>query len=73
MENDSDSNDPEDKDQCEGDEENAEEEKEMIYITKDPVRKHQFDHNKNTCMTSNYPEVNISLLPLVKGVIQQIS
>ena len=29
----------------------------MIYLTKDPVRKQQFDHNRNTCMTSNYPEI----------------
>ena len=57
MENDSDIDDPEDEDQFEENEENTEEEKEMIYITKDTVRKHQFDHNKNTCMTSNYPEI----------------
>ena len=34
-----------------------EEEKENNYITKDPVRKQQFDHNKNTCMVNNYPEI----------------
>jgi hypothetical protein len=27
------------------------------YITNDPIRKHQFDHNRNTCMTNNYPEM----------------
>ena len=27
------------------------------YETKDPIRKHQFDHNRNTCMTNNYPEM----------------
>ena len=37
-----------------GEEEN---EKEIIYLTKDPIRKHQFDHNRNTCMTNNYPEI----------------
>ena len=43
---------------CDGESaENEEEEKEMIYITKDPVRKHQFDQNKHSCMTSNYPEI----------------
>ena len=39
------------------DHEDDEEEKEMTYITKDTVRKHQFDHNRNTCMTKNYPEM----------------
>ena len=24
---------------------------------KDPIRKHQFDHNKNTCLTNNFPEM----------------
>ena len=41
----------------ESDHDDIEEEKEMIYITKDPIRKHQFDHNRNTCMTNNYPEM----------------
>ena len=40
--------------------EKKEEEKEMIYLTKDPVRKQQFDHNRNTCMTSNYPEIFVN-------------
>ena len=26
---------------------------------KDSIRKHQFDHNRNTCMTNNYPEMLI--------------
>ena len=34
-----------------------EDEMEINYITKDPVRKHQFDHNRNTCLTNNYPEM----------------
>jgi hypothetical protein len=29
---------------------------EKDYITKDTIRKHQFDHNRNTCLTNNYPE-----------------
>ena len=33
------------------------ENKENSYITKDPIRKNQFDHNRNTCMTNNYPEM----------------
>ena len=37
--------------------EEEEEKRENDYITKDPIRKHQFDHNRNTCMTSNYPEI----------------
>ena len=32
---------------------------EITYLTKDPIRKHQFDHNRNTCMTNNYPEMFI--------------
>jgi hypothetical protein len=39
------------------DSDDTEEEKENNYITNDPVRKHQFDHNKNSCMTNNYPEM----------------
>ena len=27
-------------------------------ITKDTIRKHQFDHNRNTAMTHNYPEMS---------------
>ena len=30
---------------------------EITYVTKDPIRKHQFDHNRNTCLTNNYPEM----------------
>jgi hypothetical protein len=26
-------------------------------ISKDTIRRHQFDHNRNTCMTNNYPEM----------------
>ena len=29
------------------------------YSTKDTISKYQFDHNKNTCMTNNYPEANV--------------
>ena len=36
----------------EGEEEDNEE------ITKDTIRKHQFDHNRNTAMTHNYPEMS---------------
>ena len=25
----------------------------------DPIRRHQFDHNRNTCLTNNYPEANV--------------
>ena len=39
------------------DSEDNEEERENNYIANDPVRKHQFDHNRNTCLTNNYPEM----------------
>ena len=26
-------------------------------MNKDTIRKHQFDHNRNTAMTNNYPEM----------------
>ena len=39
--------------------ENEEEIKERTYITEDPVRKHQFDHSRNTCMTNDYPEISV--------------
>ena len=39
---------------------NDEEEKDNNYITKDPVRKHQFDHNRNTCMVNNFPEIFVN-------------
>ena len=26
---------------------------------KDSIRKHQFDHNRNSCMTNNYPEMSV--------------
>ena len=29
------------------------------YLTKDTIRKYQFDHNRNTCMTNNYPEATV--------------
>ena len=28
-------------------------------IQRDPIRRHQFQHDRNTCLTSNYPEVNL--------------
>ena len=37
--------------------ETEEEKKERTYLNEDPVRRHQFDHNRNTCMTNNYPEI----------------
>ena len=36
-----------------------EDDKETDYLTEDPIRKHQFDHNRNTCLTNNYPEMFI--------------
>ena len=41
----------------ESESENEEEIKERKYLNEDPVRKHQFDHNRNTCMTNDYPEI----------------
>ena len=40
----------------EDDDENDKEEEE--YRTKDPVRKWQFEYNKSTCFSNNYPEIN---------------
>ena len=34
-----------------------EERTEESYTTRDVIRKHQFDHNRNTCMTNDYPEM----------------
>ena len=34
-------------------------EEENDYLTKDVIRKYQFHHNENTCMTNNYPEANV--------------
>ena len=34
-------------------------EDENDYIAKDTIRKHQFDHNRHTCLTNNYPEMFI--------------
>ena len=48
--------DDEDIDEDEIDDEDIDEE-EIKYLTKDPIRKHQFDHNRNTTMTNNYPEM----------------
>ena len=28
-------------------------------IQRDPIRRHQFQHDRNTCLTNNYPEVNV--------------
>ena len=53
-ENDSDCN---SKDEEFSKESDAEENRENNYINNDPVRRNQFDHNKNTCMTANYPEM----------------
>jgi hypothetical protein len=38
---------------------NSEEEEQVedIGLSKDTIRRHQFDHNRNTCLTSNYPEM----------------
>ena len=38
-----------------GDDEQEEEETDNI--RKDTIRRHQFDHNRNTCLTNNYPEM----------------
>ena len=50
--------------------------------TKDVIRRHQFDHNRNTCMTNNYPEMMTdengqtkmvaSLLLLQREIVLQI-
>lgn len=34
------------------------EKEELEYITKDPVKKWQFDYNRSTCFSDNYPEIN---------------
>ena len=28
-------------------------------ITRDSIKKYQFDHNNNTCLTHNYPEASV--------------
>ena len=33
---------------------------ESNYVLNDPIRKHQFDPNTNTCLTSNYPEIFVN-------------
>ena len=43
-----------DKEELDNEEESENEE---TYNTKDVIRKHQFDHNRNTCLTNNYPEM----------------
>ena len=37
--------------------EDIEEKRENNFIANDPVRKHQLDHNRNTCLINNYPEI----------------
>ena len=36
----------------------VEEKDEEEYVKNDPVRKHQFEYNKSTCMTKLYPEAD---------------
>ena len=43
-----------DKEGLDSEEESGNEE---TYNTKDVIRKHQFDHNRNTCMTNDFPEM----------------
>ena len=31
------------------------------YITRDPVRKFQFDHNISTCLTNRYPDMLVDI------------
>ena len=53
----------------EDDNENAEENADIEYKTKDVVKKYQFEYNKSLCMANKYPEVsanendNISVAP----------
>ena len=37
--------------------ENESDEEEHEYMTKDAIRRHQFDHNTNLCLADNYPEI----------------
>ena len=39
--------------------ENEKDEDEASDRNNDTIRRHQFDHNRNTCMTNNYPEMFI--------------
>ena len=39
--------------------ENNEENEEVEWVTKDPVKKYQFRYNDSLCMTSKYPEIEI--------------
>ena len=36
------------------------EDMESNYVLNDPIRKHQFDQNINTCLTNNYPEIFVN-------------
>ena len=40
-------------------------------VTEDTIRRHQFDHNRNTAMTNNYPEMSTD--ESGRNVNQQIS
>ena len=44
------------KDSEQPDDETDDEKDEIEYQTKDPVRKHQFDYDKTTCMAPKFPE-----------------
>ena len=54
FENDEKSNEPEQEDDIDDSQESDIEEEHA-----NPIRKHQFDYNSNTCMTNNYPEMFI--------------
>ena len=49
-----------DKDMLDCDDDSLEEEDDIGYETKDPVKKYQFEYNKSLCMANKYPEVSIS-------------
>ena len=52
-----DSEEEESNDNTDGDKETSENREEPI---KDPIKKFQFDHNQNTCLTNNYPEAAVN-------------
>ena len=41
---------------CE-EEENSDKEEDINKLLTDDIRKHQFDHNRNSCLVNNYPEI----------------
>jgi hypothetical protein len=44
-------------DEANNDESNIDESEDRDLAQENTIRRHQFDHNRNTCMTNNYPEI----------------